>query len=202
VKRLLRYLADMSLRGKVALALTIVFLGSVGVMLLVLVPFLAEQRQRLIEQDRRLLSTLRRSYERDFIYDLLSRNRESLAVHLADLAAQERLVPLLEGKVARGGKATAYVCERQVCERPTSDPERLAAQLAAQVVHGQILLQVLGDSDAEVDRIAGDAAVACAPGKGRRILAHAQADEAAFLDAIQGLRLRAERRHKRKSEQG
>ena len=92
MKALLRSLADLSLRGKVALALTIVFLGSVSVMLLVLVPFLAEQRQRLIDQDRRLLSTLRRSYERDFIYDLLSRNRESLAVHLADLALQEGLV--------------------------------------------------------------------------------------------------------------
>jgi len=92
VKRLLRSLADLSLRGKVALALTIVFLGSVGVMLLVLVPFLAEQRQRMIEQDRRLLSTLRRNHERDFIYDLLSRNRESLAVHLADLASEEGLL--------------------------------------------------------------------------------------------------------------
>jgi signal transduction histidine kinase len=92
VKPLLRSLADLSLRGKVALALTIVFLGSVGVLLLVLVPFLAEQRQHLLDQDRRLLSTLRRNYERDFIYDLLSRNRESLAVHLADLASQEGLV--------------------------------------------------------------------------------------------------------------
>ena len=90
--RLLRSLADLSLRGKVALALTIVFLGSVGVMLLVLVPFLAEQRQRMLDQDRRLLSTLRHNYERDFIYDLLSRNRESLAVHLAELASQEGLV--------------------------------------------------------------------------------------------------------------
>jgi len=92
VTRLLRSLADLSLRGKVALALTIVFLGSVGVMLLVLVPFLAEQRQRMLDQDRRLLSTLRHNYERDFIYDLLSRNRESLAVHLAELASQEGLV--------------------------------------------------------------------------------------------------------------
>lgn len=92
MRRLLRTLADLSLRGKVALALTTVFLGSVGAMLLVLVPFLAEQRQRMVEQDRRLLSTLRRNYERDFIYDLLSRNRESLAVHLADLASQEGLV--------------------------------------------------------------------------------------------------------------
>jgi uncharacterized protein YyaL (SSP411 family) len=47
-----------------------------------------------------------------------------------ELAAQARLVPLLEGKLARGGKATAYVCERQVCEQPTSDPAQLAAQLA------------------------------------------------------------------------
>ncbi len=90
--RLLRSLADLSLRAKVALSLTIVFLASVGVLLLVLVPFLAEQRQRLLDQDRRLLSTLRRNYERDFIYDLLGRNRESLAVHLADLAAQEGLI--------------------------------------------------------------------------------------------------------------
>lgn len=47
-----------------------------------------------------------------------------------DLAEQARLVPLLEGKVARRGKATAYVCERRVCERPTSDPEVFAAQIA------------------------------------------------------------------------
>ena len=53
-----------------------------------------------------------------------------VAAQGADLLAQARLVPLLEGKVAREGKATAYVCERQVCERPTSDPEQLAAQLA------------------------------------------------------------------------
>jgi len=92
VTRLLRSLADLSLRAKVALALMIVFLGSVGVMLLVLMPFLADQRQRILDQDRRLLSTLRRNYEREFIYDLLSRNRESLAIHLADLASQEGLV--------------------------------------------------------------------------------------------------------------
>jgi two-component system nitrogen regulation sensor histidine kinase NtrY len=82
----------LSLRGKVALALALVFLGSVGVLLLVVSPALREQRQRLLEQDRRFLSTLRRNYERDFIYDLLSRNRESLAVHLAELASQEGLV--------------------------------------------------------------------------------------------------------------
>jgi uncharacterized protein len=47
----------------------------------------------------------------------------------ADLAAQARLVPLLEGKVARKGRVTAYVCERRVCRLPTSDPEVFLRQL-------------------------------------------------------------------------
>ena len=46
-----------------------------------------------------------------------------------DLADQSRLVPLLEGKVTRGGQATAYVCERRVCKLPTSDPEVFAQQI-------------------------------------------------------------------------
>jgi uncharacterized protein YyaL (SSP411 family) len=46
-----------------------------------------------------------------------------------DLAAQSRLVPLLEGKRARGGKATAYVCRGKACDLPTSDPAVFAAQL-------------------------------------------------------------------------
>jgi hypothetical protein len=47
----------------------------------------------------------------------------------ADLAAQARLVPLLEGKAARKGQVTAYVCERRVCRLPTSDPEVFLQQL-------------------------------------------------------------------------
>jgi uncharacterized protein YyaL (SSP411 family) len=47
-----------------------------------------------------------------------------------DLVAQTRLVPLLEGKRALGGKATAYVCRGKVCDLPTSDPTIFAAQLA------------------------------------------------------------------------
>jgi len=39
------------------------------------------------------------------------------------------LVPLVKEKVARGGKPTAYVCERQVCELPTSDPAVFARQI-------------------------------------------------------------------------
>jgi uncharacterized protein len=37
--------------------------------------------------------------------------------------------PLLEDKVAIGGKPTAYVCEHFACKAPTSDPEVLAQQL-------------------------------------------------------------------------
>jgi hypothetical protein len=76
VKGFLRSLGDLSLRAKVTLTLVTVFLFSATALLAVLVPVLGEQRQRLLDQDKRL-STLRRNYERDFIYDLLSCNRES-----------------------------------------------------------------------------------------------------------------------------
>jgi len=39
------------------------------------------------------------------------------------------LSPLIEGKIALKGKATAYVCERQVCQLPTTDPEVFAKQI-------------------------------------------------------------------------
>jgi hypothetical protein len=48
-------------------------------------------------------------------------------------AAQQRLAPLLPlvaGKVARGGRPTAYVCEHGVCALPTTDPDTLAELLA------------------------------------------------------------------------
>ncbi len=56
------------------------------------VPLLGQQRQRLLEQDKRLMGTLRHTYEREFIYDILSESEESLAGHLADLAAQDGVV--------------------------------------------------------------------------------------------------------------
>ncbi len=49
----------------------------------------------------------------------------------ADLAALARIVPLADGKAARGGRPTAYVCERTACELPTTDPEVFANQLRA-----------------------------------------------------------------------
>jgi len=38
--------------------------------------------------------------------------------------------PIFEGKTARDGQATAYVCRGYVCDEPTSDPERVRAQVA------------------------------------------------------------------------
>jgi uncharacterized protein YyaL (SSP411 family) len=40
------------------------------------------------------------------------------------------LVPLVEGKQARDGRTTAYVCEHGVCALPTSDPEVMAGLVA------------------------------------------------------------------------
>jgi uncharacterized protein YyaL (SSP411 family) len=40
------------------------------------------------------------------------------------------LIPLLEGRIAREGKATAYVCVQYACQAPTTDPQELARQLA------------------------------------------------------------------------
>jgi two-component system nitrogen regulation sensor histidine kinase NtrY len=92
VGRLRRALADLRLNAKVTLTLVAVFASIVAAFFVFLVPFLREQRASLLEKDKRLLSTLRESYERDFIYDLLSENEESLAAHLADLARQRGLL--------------------------------------------------------------------------------------------------------------
>ncbi len=90
--RLVQALRDLSLQAKVTLTLTAVFVATGAGFLVFLLPFLREQQERLLEKDKRLLATLRNNYERNFIYDLLSENEESLAIHLADLARQEGLV--------------------------------------------------------------------------------------------------------------
>ena len=48
----------------------------------------------------------------------------------AELEDRAALMPMLEGKLAIGGKATAFVCEKGHCELPTSAPEVLRKQLA------------------------------------------------------------------------
>jgi uncharacterized protein YyaL (SSP411 family) len=47
----------------------------------------------------------------------------------ADGAADVGGLPLLEGKRVEGGRVTAYVCRKYVCQAPTTDPEALARQL-------------------------------------------------------------------------
>jgi uncharacterized protein YyaL (SSP411 family) len=44
-------------------------------------------------------------------------------------SALEEVVPAAREKVARQGKATAYVCERQTCQAPTTDPQVFARQI-------------------------------------------------------------------------
>jgi uncharacterized protein YyaL (SSP411 family) len=40
------------------------------------------------------------------------------------------VVPLLQGRTAINGSATAYVCHSGVCRAPVTSPEELAAQLS------------------------------------------------------------------------
>jgi uncharacterized protein len=40
-------------------------------------------------------------------------------------------IALLEGREARDGRATAYVCRSYACEEPTDNPARLGEQLEA-----------------------------------------------------------------------
>jgi uncharacterized protein YyaL (SSP411 family) len=47
--------------------------------------------------------------------------------------AWARLTPLVNGKVARNGQTTAYVCRQGVCQLPTTDPNTMIAQLKARV---------------------------------------------------------------------
>jgi hypothetical protein len=47
-----------------------------------------------------------------------------------DVAAAARSVPLLQGRVAVGGKATAYVCRDMTCQLPVHTAEALEQQIA------------------------------------------------------------------------
>jgi PAS domain S-box-containing protein len=139
VRRLARALRDLSLRGKVTLTLAAVFVVSVATFLLMLLPILAEQRQRLVDQDRRMLTTLRRNYERYFIYDLLQDNRESLALHLAELAQQEGVV---WARVDANGLDVGATADREAIRR-------LLGEEAEPYLPGAVLL-VDGEGRAEL----------------------------------------------------
>lgn len=66
--------------------------------------------------------SLRRAVARPYAPDLVIAPR--------DPSAGMGGFPLFEGKEARAGVATAYVCRGYACEEPTTDPERAAAQVA------------------------------------------------------------------------
>lgn len=55
----------------------------------------------------------------------------ALAVEGSDLAAQQKLVSLFDGRKTIGDKVTAFVCEAQVGKLPTTDPDVFAKQIAA-----------------------------------------------------------------------
>ncbi|MGE5125631.1 MAG: ATP-binding protein [Betaproteobacteria bacterium] len=151
---LLRSLRDLSLRGKVTLTLALVFAGSVAALLTALAPVLGEQRQRLLDQDKRLLSTLRRNNERYFIYDQLFHSRDSLAVHLEDLAGQE-------------GILWARVEAPELDLGATADPATIRRLMGdeAEPYLGQPGVVLLVDQDGEADLVG--------PG-GRQLLAGRQ----------------------------
>ena len=56
-------------------------------------------------------------------------NHVLIVVAEGNVAAEAARIPLLEGKVARDSRATAYVCEGRVCKLPTTDPEVFAEQV-------------------------------------------------------------------------
>ncbi len=69
-----------------------------------------------------LLDVFRRSFAPDAFLALARQGPE--------LDALAQTVPSVQGKLAMGGKTTAYVCREGLCELPTSDPKLFAAQLA------------------------------------------------------------------------
>ena len=74
------------------------------------------------EQAEPFLQVLRRTYLPNKVLVVASEGR--------NLKAQARVIPLLEGKLARKGRPTAYVCEQGLCRLPTTDPAIFAGQLA------------------------------------------------------------------------
>jgi hypothetical protein len=58
-------------------------------------------------------------------------NKILAVVDPAQIELLGRALPLVRNKVARGGRATAYVCRNRVCDAPTEDPAVLARQISA-----------------------------------------------------------------------
>ncbi len=56
-------------------------------------------------------------------------NRTLSVLDAASTTTHAQRVPLVADKIARNGKASAYVCENRVCALPTTDPTVFAEQL-------------------------------------------------------------------------
>ncbi len=119
-----RYLAETLRSNPVALSemlLAIDFFLDAPKQVLIVVP--RGKREEAVH----LLSVFRSRFVPNRILSVVSEGGEQ--EHAA------RVIPVLDGKVAAEGRATAYVCEGRVCKRPTSDPEEFAAQLQAVSPH-------------------------------------------------------------------
>jgi uncharacterized protein YyaL (SSP411 family) len=72
------------------------------------------------DDTRALLRTVNRAYLPNAVLAFQSHDIDGDAT---------RTIPLLEGRTAQGGRATAYVCERLACRQPVTEPAALAEQL-------------------------------------------------------------------------
>ncbi len=84
--------------------------------------------------DDPLAGELRRAVARPYAPDLVLAPMADPGHSAAD--AWLAKLPLFDGKLARDGRATAYVCRGYACDEPASDPERAAQQVAALVSRG------------------------------------------------------------------
>jgi uncharacterized protein len=82
------------------------------------------QQIAIVGSDGRSLDAMRRAVDTRFLPNAV------LAVGTLAGGEPADVVPLLRGRPAAGGKATAYICEHFVCAAPTTDPATLAATLA------------------------------------------------------------------------
>jgi nitrogen-specific signal transduction histidine kinase/HAMP domain-containing protein len=103
----------LGLRGRVALTLAAGFAVVTALFLLVLLPLQRDQRARLLEQDVRLLATIKDKHQRDLIHDLLSENPDALSIDMADLVRQPRM---LWARVDAGELSVSATADKSVME--------------------------------------------------------------------------------------
>lgn len=127
----MRRLRDLSLNVKLTLALLGVFGASAAAFLLLLRPLQRQQAERLLAQDTRLVTTLRDTYQRDLIYDILSANDPSLEVSLAELARQPGV---LWARLEAGPRALAATADGARLARLLGSAAPAADEAAAPVL--------------------------------------------------------------------